>query len=99
MVQLLESIVHSHSEEEKPDIVKKFIKYAGVLNYLPPYARRGKEGESNSVVLEAMRGAYAQITAIRHAQNLTFKNVLLSSVVFANASTNQMHIAKTIGTF
>jgi hypothetical protein len=25
--------------------------------------------------------------------------VLLSSVVFANASTNQMHIAKTIGTF
>jgi hypothetical protein len=46
-----------------------------------------------------MRGAYVQITTTRHAQNLTFKNVLLSTIVFANASTNQMHIAKTIGAF
>jgi hypothetical protein len=29
---------------------------------------------------------------------LTFKNVLLA-IVFANANTNQMHIAKTIGSF
>ncbi len=91
--------MHSLNEEEKLDIVRKFIKYASVLNYLPPYARRGKEGESNSVVLEAMKGAYAQITATRHALNLTFKNVMLSNVVFANGNTNQMHIAKTIGTF
>jgi hypothetical protein len=98
MVQLLDSTVHSHNEEEKPNNVRKFIKYVGVLNYLPLYARRGKEGESNSVVLEAMRGVYAQITATKHVQNFTFKNVLFS-VVFANANTNQMHIAKTMGAF
>jgi len=66
--------VHSFNEEEKHDIVKKFIKHASVQNYLPPYARRGKEGESKCAVLEAMRGVYVQITANRNTQNLTFKS-------------------------
>jgi hypothetical protein len=32
-----------------------------------------------------MKGAYSQITTTKHTQNLTFKNVLLSVVVSANA--------------
>jgi hypothetical protein len=39
---------------------------------------------------------YVQINIIRHSQNLTFKNVLLSDIVFTSANTNQMHIAKKI---
>ncbi len=97
-MHLLENTMHSLSEKEKQDIVKKFIEHVGVQNYLPPYARCGKEIESNLAVLEAMKSAYVQITTTRHIQNLTFKNVLLA-IVFANANTNQMHIAKTIGSF
>ncbi len=48
--------MHSLSEKEKQNIVKKFIGHASVQNYLPPYVRCGKEGESNLVVLEAMKG-------------------------------------------
>ncbi len=44
--------MHSLNEEEKQDIVKKFIEHVGVQNYLTPYVKCGKEGESNSVVLE-----------------------------------------------
>jgi hypothetical protein len=91
--------MHSFSEKEKQDIVRKFIKHAGVQNYLPPYVRCGKEGESNLVVLEAMKSVYAQITTTRHIQDLTFKNVLLYVVVSTNVNTNQMHFAKTIRAF
>jgi hypothetical protein len=47
--------MHSLSDKEKQNIVRKFIEHAGVQNYLPPYARCGKEGESNLVVLEAIK--------------------------------------------
>jgi hypothetical protein len=43
MVQLLENTLHSLSEDEKQDIVKKFIEHASVQNYLSPYARVGRK--------------------------------------------------------
>ncbi len=70
-----------------------------VVNYVPQYARFGREVESNCVVLDAMKSAYVQITTTRHSQNLTFKNVLLFVVVSTSVDTNQMHIAKTVGAF
>jgi len=68
-----------------------------VVNYVPHYARLGKEVESNHVVMDAMKVVYAYITTTQHSKNLTFKNVLLYVVVSTSANTNQMHIAKTIG--
>jgi hypothetical protein len=91
--------MHSLSEKEKQDIVKKFIKHATIQNYLPPYVRCGKEGESNLVVLKAMKSVYAHITTTRHIQDLTLKNVLFFVVVSTNVHTNQMHFAKTIRAF
>ncbi len=91
--------MHSFSEKEKQDIVRKFIKHANVQNYLPPYARRGKEGESNCVVLEAMRGVYVQIIANGDIQTWPSKVVLLFAIVSTNVGTNQMHIAKIIRAF
>jgi hypothetical protein len=68
-----------------------------VVNYIPHYARLGKEAKSNRAVMDAMKVAYAYITTTQHFKNLTFKNVLLSIVVSTSADTNQMHIAKIIG--
>jgi hypothetical protein len=68
-----------------------------VVNYVPQYARFGREAESNCVVLDAMKSAYVQITTTRHSQNLTFKNVLLFIVVSTSVDINQMHIAKIVG--
>jgi len=33
-----------------------------VVNYIPHYARVGKEAKSNHVVMDAMKATYAQIT-------------------------------------
>lgn len=70
-----------------------------MVNYVPHYARLGKEVESNHALMDAMKVAYAYITTTRHFKNLTFTNVLLYVVVSTSANTNQMHIAKTIGAF
>jgi hypothetical protein len=42
-------------------------------------------------------GVATQLIATRHKQHLTYKNVLLSIVVFTNGKTSQNHITKTIG--
>jgi hypothetical protein len=69
-----------------------------VVNYILHCARFGREVEDNHAILDVMKVVYAQITTIRHSQNLTFKNVLLF-IVYVNAKTNQIHIAKTIRAF
>ncbi len=38
------------------------------------------------------------LVGIRQSQHLTFKNVLLSSVVSNNVNSNQRHMAKSLGT-
>jgi len=95
-VQQMDSKLHSFNGEEKQEIVKRFIEHQGMVNYVPHYARVGKETKSNRVVMDALKLAYAYITTTQHFENLTFKNVLFV-VVFVSFNTNKMHVAKTIG--
>jgi len=92
----MDSKLHSFNGEEKQEIVKRFIEHQGMVNYVPHYARVGKETKSNRVVMDALKLAYAYITTTQHFENLTFKNVLFV-VVFVSFNTNKMHVAKTIG--
>ncbi len=97
-MQQINNRLHFFNGEEKHEIIKKFIEHQGVVNCLLHCARFGREVEDNHAILDAMKVVYAQITTIRHFQNLTFKNVLLF-IIHVNANTNQMHIAKTIRAF
>jgi hypothetical protein len=72
--------------------------FNGEENHESHCARFGREAEDNHAKLDAMKVVYAQITTIRHSQNLAFKNVLLF-IVYVSVKTHQMHIAKTIRAF
>jgi hypothetical protein len=58
-VQQMDSRLHSFNGKEKLEIAKKFIEHGGVVNYIPHYARFGKEVESNHAIMDAMKAIYA----------------------------------------
>jgi hypothetical protein len=68
-----------------------------VEDLLPDYVRNGKLFETNRGMLESVRLAYNTLVGIKQSQHLTFKNVLLSSVVSNNVNSNQRHIARSLG--
>jgi hypothetical protein len=45
--------------ERKSKIIKKIIEHRSVVNYIPHYARLGKEAENNHAIMDAMKVAYA----------------------------------------
>jgi hypothetical protein len=57
-----------------------------------PYKRKKKGCLKLMGMLESVKFPYNTLVGIRQSQHLTFKNVLLSSVVSNNVNFNQRHI-------
>lgn len=61
--------------------LQRLLKHREVEDLLPNYVRNGNLFEANKGMLESMRVAYNNLVGKKQSQHLTFKNVLLSSMV------------------
>jgi hypothetical protein len=93
MLRQLGSLEHNLIEEGKRYVFWRLLEHHEVEDLLPNYVRNGKLFEANKGMLESMKLAYNTLVGTRQSQHLTFKNVLLSYVVFNNVNFSQRHIA------
>jgi len=96
MLRQLGSLEHNLIEEEKRYAFWRLPDHHEVEDLLLDYVRNGKLFEVDTRMLENMRLAYNTLVGTRQNQHLTFKNVLLSSVVSNNVF-NKSHIARSLG--
>jgi hypothetical protein len=97
MLKQLKSHAHNLTKVEKKDIICRLLKHHSVENLLPNYVTSGRLFEGDKGMLENMKVAYGNLVGTRQNLNLTFKNVLLSAVVSNNVTSNQRHIARSLG--
>jgi hypothetical protein len=81
----------------KKDVICKLLKHHSVEDLLPNYVTSGRLFEGDKGMLENMRVVYGNLASTRQNLNLRFNNVLLSAVVSSNVTSNQMHIARSLG--
>jgi hypothetical protein len=86
MLRKLASLQHNLTKEEKRYAFWRLLKHHEVKDLLPNYVKNRKLFEIDKRMLESMGVAYNTLANKRLSQHLTFKNVLLSSMVSTSLS-------------
>jgi hypothetical protein len=97
VLKQLESPTHNLIKVEKKNVIRRLLEHHSVEDLLPNYVTSGKLFEGNKGMLENMRVVYGNLASTRQNLNLRFNNVLLSAMVSSNVTSNQRHIARSIG--
>jgi hypothetical protein len=84
ILKQLESLQHNLTKEEKRYAFQRLLKHHEAKDLLPNYVRNEKMFKVDRGMLESMKVAYNMLVGKRLSQHLTFKNVLLSSMVYTS---------------
>jgi hypothetical protein len=97
VLKQLKTPTHNLTEVEKKDLIHRLPQHHSVEDLLPNYVTSGRLFEGDKGMLEKMKVVYGNLASIRQNLNLTFNNVLLSAMVSSNVTSNQRHIARSLG--
>jgi hypothetical protein len=97
----LNNVLHNSrnnfSDEDKQEVLKRFLDKDNVKGLLPKFARNSRNIEQKSCLLESLKFAYAQLASNKSKENFPIKNVLLTIVVSNQIGPSPCFISKAIG--
>jgi hypothetical protein len=75
------STTHCLINEDKKNVLKRFLDKDEVKCLLPEHARNARDVEYKLGLLESLKAAYAQLVTQKSKENRSYKNALLTIVV------------------